>query len=484
MTKKTHMETVKTALFVAAAASASILAFATRPAPVGIEPDEQVGEPLFAEFTDPLTATGLEIVSYDEELGQITTFKVLQEQEGIWVIPSHQSYPADAEDRLAESATMFVDLKVISVVSEAEGTHEEYGVVEPDAEKTSLGDQGVGTFVTVYGKGNTKLAELIIGKAVPHQSRQRFARLPGKARVYQLQIDPSRLSTKFSDWIDTDLLRLNVFDVDSITVRDYSLGQGVIEERMVITVREQAGTWQVDQFTEFLDGQMVPTSLADGEELNQQRLNTLRDSLDDLRIVNVQRKPKALEADLIADGQSPLDDESLTSLAQRGFHLPRGGGELLSSNGEVLINTKDGVTYLLRFGNIAGVEKNSTDSSTGGLNRFLFVAARVNEALFPMPEMDRSITEGVGEGATDDQVARAKRLYQRKLDQRDENLAKAKRKVADLNYRFADWYYIIPEDFFRKVRLGRSGIITFVGDDTGIRAFRQLEREGLLPATD
>lgn len=371
-------EMKKTLAFVFTGLAAITLAIVTRPAPVGIEPDAQVGKPLFEDFNDPLAASGLEVITFDEELGQLKTFKIAQRDEGVWAIPSHQNYPADAENRLEETATMFVDLEVINIVSEAEGEHEVFGVIEPDKEKISLGDEGVGTMVTITGKDKDKLASLIIGKKVKDVDGQRYARLPGKPRVYQLKIDPSKLSTKFEDWIETDLLDLNTWDIKNITLKDYSLevglgGIGRLNERLAITVYEESGEWKLDKLFEFRNGGLVPSALLDGEELNQERLDTLRDSLDDLKIVDVARKPKGLGADLKADKGFLDDNEGLTSLAQRGFYPVTRDNvmELLSSEGELIINTKEGVEYVLRFGQIAGVGEKDDDGESGGVNRFL-----------------------------------------------------------------------------------------------------------------
>ena len=72
---------------------------------------------------------------------------------------------------------------------------------------------------------------------------------------------------------------------------------------------------------------------------------------------------------------------------------------------------------------------------------------------------------------------------QRKIDERNDKLKKAEEKVRELNYRFADWYYVISEDVYKKIHLGRSDIIkeTEEAKEKGsdIDAFRNLEEQGL-----
>jgi hypothetical protein len=47
---------------------------------------------------------------------------------------------------------------------------------------------------------------------------------------------------------------------------------------------------------------------------------------------------------------------------------------------------------------------------------------------------------------------------QRALDERKDKLEAAKRRVRDLNARFADWYYVIPEDTYSKLRISRDDL--------------------------
>jgi hypothetical protein len=44
----------------------------------------------------------------------------------------------------------------------------------------------------------------------------------------------------------------------------------------------------------------------------------------------------------------------------------------------------------------------------------------------------------------------------RKLDARKDKLEQAGRRARELNARFADWYYVIPEDTYSKLRIKRD----------------------------
>ena len=66
-------------------------------------------------------------------------------------------------------------------------------------------------------------------------------------------------------------------------------------------------------------------------------------------------------------------------------------------------------------------------------------------------------------------------------------LVEAVARVAELNARFADWYYVISEDVYKKIHLGRSDIIKegATARDAGfdVDAFRKLETDGIEKTT-
>ena len=49
---------------------------------------------------------------------------------------------------------------------------------------------------------------------------------------------------------------------------------------------------------------------------------------------------------------------------------------------------------------------------------------------------------------------------QRKIDDRNNKLEKAKIRVQTLNARFADWYYVISEDMYKKLRVTQPELVT------------------------
>src|SRR5262249_19731864 len=151
-----------------------------------------VGQKIFPEFTDPLKASSLEIVKFDDKLGETNDFRVAKKN-GRWVIPSKEDYPADADVQLRDAATALLDLKIVEKVSEREEDYATFGVVEANSE-LSPGAQGVGMLVTLRDASGGNLARLIIGKeaksagAAPSQQNEEakhyFVRRPDQPAIF------------------------------------------------------------------------------------------------------------------------------------------------------------------------------------------------------------------------------------------------------------------------------------------------------------
>ena len=377
-----------------------------------IEPES--ARVLFPELSDASKAGSLSIVSYDDELATLKPFKVVQ-SDGVWVLPSHDNYPADAKEQLAAAATELVDRPILDIVSTSPGDHETYGVIEPDPEKIQPGMTGVGRLVEIRDAAGNRLARLVIGKEDKRRgagdasgSRPlRFVRKAGQDPVYRVELDTSKFTTKFDDWIEKDLLRLSPWDVRRVTIDDSTCSFGVDEAsgrlrvsqdrraRIDVTYDDKSAKWSLVRLEGFgEDNKPREEQLADDEELASAKLNDLRTALGDLKIVDVARKPAGLSGDLKAEESFTGDREAVASLAQRGF-FPFQSGEILSSNGETVVGMKDGVEYLLRFGNGTAVSADGTgdDSATketqeGKTGRYLFVMARFNEDLLEKPVID------------------------------------------------------------------------------------------------
>jgi hypothetical protein len=342
-------ENRKTVIYVLVAGIALVVAWEPwRPTAPADAPPPAVGAKLFRDFDDPLKAESLEITSFDEGTATIRPFKVAK-LDGVWSIPSHSNYPADAKDHMAQAATSLIDLEILGVTSTSPGDHQLYGVIAPDAQKLTPGMTGVGMQVTLRDGKNKALADLIIGKEVKGQPSQRYVREAGRDTVYTVALKTDQLSTKFEDWIEKDLLKLNSFDVREVAINDYSIKENFTPDgklglsmeprlKMKLAFDDAKSSWSVAEMSEFAaDGKESPAKLADDEEVNSQKLNDLKTALDNLLIIDVERKPKGLSDELRVSEEIVNDNEARGSLLARGFYpIPmKDHTEMFSSEGEV-----------------------------------------------------------------------------------------------------------------------------------------------------
>lgn len=485
--------------------------------PAKVEPESQ--RVLFPELSDAAKAASLEILTYDDELATLKPFKVVQSG-GVWVLPSHDNYPADAKDQLAAAATELVDRPVLDVVSTSPGDHETYGVIEPDPEKIKVGMTGVGQLVEIRDASGNRLARLIIGKEDKRpaggqggERSLRFVRKAGQDPVYRVEIDTSKFTSNFDDWIEKDLLKLSPWDVRKLVIDDSTASFGIDDAsgrimvsqdrkaRIDLAYDDKDAKWSLVKLEAFgKDKKPVEEKLGAEEELASGKLNGLRDALGDLKIVDVARKPSGLSADLKAEEKFTGDREAVASLAERGF-FPFQSGEILSSNGETVVGMKDGVEYLLRFGNgtsVAGEAKGETNEASAASDttgRYLFVMARFNESLLekpkldPLPEapeapkakedagekgdggkqVDGETQAADGQKEADEAEAKAQaaleerrrveRENRRREEEYDGKVKAALKRVRELNNRFADWYYVVSDAEYAKIHLDRAGVI-------------------------
>jgi hypothetical protein len=311
--------------------------------------------------------------------------------------------------------------------------------------------------------------------------------------------------------------------------------------------------------------------LVEGEELDTTKLDAMTRALDELKIVDVRRKPAGLSGTLRASAEEGLavTMDARQSLQDKGFYISE--GSLLSNKGQVVCMMKDGVEYVLRFGDIAvGTEKSDSgddeadagesdqgDTDVGdenkpaeGENRYLFVMAQFNETLLEQPELTplpgselpggqvpaapaagetpteepataEPTSDEAGTKEADEDVSAAESFddsqllalaqaedaptadvaapatepasaaepanaiepasatepapvdaiaaeearaeieaeNKRLVDEFNAKVEEGKKRVNELNDRFADWYYVISNEVYEKIHLSRENVI-------------------------
>jgi hypothetical protein len=437
-------ENTKSLVYVAVGIVAVLIGWLTGPSAAEVDEGSLVGTNLAKDFKDPESAKRLRIVRFDEDTATLREFEVA-EQNGLWTIPSKDGYPADAARQMAEAATSLMDRKIYDIASKNAGDHEQFGVIDPLSPKLEPGQKGVGTRVTMSDSQNKPLADLIVGKSVRGADAQRYVREAGRDVVYIIEIDPSKLSTNFEDWIEKDLLKLNGWDLQQVEVKDYSaeLVQGMTPDGrfgigidrkdnsdMTLAYNDADAKWNPVTLKRFdtkqgKRGEYVDFKLADDEELNSENLNALKNALDDLKIVDVVHKPTGLSHDLKAGSDFMNSREAQIDLMSKGFTAVSGGdgnqGEIISAFGEAVATMKNGTEYVLRFGDLTNVADKGKEEKTdekaavpadkdkagkekainakgdkkgdkgekSDVHRYMFVMARFNESAVKRPEKQK-----------------------------------------------------------------------------------------------
>ena len=419
-------EATKTICFVVAAVAMLVAAIASsvanRPRPV--TDFETIGQPFYPDFVKTDVARSLVVNSLDDVAVKRQKFEIKQE-DGLWQIPSHEGYPAEAARRLAGTSASLMGITRDSLVGRSVADHAKFGVIDPRS-KEIVDTEGVGQSITLKDANDDVLIDLIIGKKVtnegdrqsPGQMRERnnqtyyYVRRQDESKVYRIPLQIA-LSTKFADWIEPDLLQIEPGTLLKIELNNYQIEQrgggmfgGPPEllkkpgDQISLTRKEPAEDWTAEGLDEAT------------EKLKVEAVDKIEDVLDDMAIVDVRRKP-TLDGQVLLDAnlnycltpdqaklmsvrtQQDLDqlsnDEQLEfqsiqngmaelqqDLQSRGFNFGSTGQklELVSAGGEVQAATTAGLVYTLHVGKpnadqkkeikVAGSSDESTSASDTG----------------------------------------------------------------------------------------------------------------------
>ena len=467
-------EARKTSIFIGTAAVLVLLAVVTRPSPRADVVFDPQGTEFYPGFKDPLKAASLEVIDYDGLTGTYKPFKV-QVVNGIWSIPSHHNYPADGKERLKNTAAAVMDLRKERIASLDPKQHEEFGVVDP-LDPAAKGTQGRGKRVRLFDASGTVLADYIFGKETQDGSGKRYVRIPEQKPTFVIKAQPD-ISVRFEDWVETDLLQMGSASVRKIVIDKYTFDEtaGAIKDRSThfVTRDDANGPWKL-------------SGIKETEEINTETVTTLTNTLNGLKLAGVRAKPGVVAkaknmADLAKIPQQQLMAIA-QSMAQHGFFIFRDGAtnySIVSNEGELQISCDDGVVYTLRFGEVlvgtgdeisAGKDEpkkdkkdeKKDDKKVGSENRYLFVGAHFDETVIPAlpPEPKAYVADPAKkpeeQKAEEEKAKKDKEEYETKKKDFEKKKDDGKKRAEKLAARFADWYYVISADAFKKIRVDRA----------------------------
>jgi hypothetical protein len=148
--------------------------------------------------------------------------------------------------------------------------------------------KGRGMRVTLKDKTGNVLSDLILGKEVDGKMDVRYVRVPDKRHVYTCKLS-GELSTKFSDWIETDLLKAHRRGTprrsSSTTTRSTSSAGSVVPGDKYVVTKDSTSKWTLEGFDPDQGG------------VERGAHREIADTLGQIKIVGVRRKPGGLTAD-------------------------------------------------------------------------------------------------------------------------------------------------------------------------------------------
>ncbi len=390
-------ETTKTAAFVGSAVAMLLAAvftsYANQPKPS--DDFATIGQPFYADFEETTQAKSLVVTSIDPDAIKKQKFEIKQ-IDGLWQIPSHDGYPAEAAERLARTSASLVGLTRDSLVGRRTSDYEKFGVVDPRNDDI-VDIESVGQSVTLRDANDDVLVDLIIGDQADEDQDNMMAepgseetfyyvRRADETNVYRIPLN-IELSTKFADWIEPDLLQMEATDVVQLEMNNYKIEErssgmfGQVKQLMKVqgddislSRKTSTDNWELEN--------LKPES----EKVDQAAVNAVVGVLDDMAIVDVEKKPTLdgkilLDADLnysvtpaqaklmSIKSQAELDaltqDQKLEfqalqmgimelqrDLEAKGFSFGQTGRklELVSAGGEMRAGTSSGLRYTLHVG--------------------------------------------------------------------------------------------------------------------------------------
>jgi hypothetical protein len=406
-------QNLRTIIFAAVAAvSVGAAAFVSvKTAPKPLDEFAKVGETFYDDFD--INAAGLlELTAIPDGETKPRTFRV-EFADGLWRIQSHHGYPAEAKQRLAETAASIIGVERIALAG-GKSKQERFGVLDPE-QKDLADPKAAGARIRILDKSKQTLVDLIIGKrageeVLKTQAKKKdtgdatkplhYVRRPDEQETYLARIELN-VSTKFSDWIEPDLLKLEADNLRKLEIHNYDVRQAIVPvgdgQAMMRSVKVDPTTLVVSR-----DQQWDPWTLKGLDEktesMRTEKVTDVVSILDDMKILGVSprfksegKPPLTGDLQLRPPASAAGDLRALSSLIRnvsrdlqdKGFSLEfdpkdftrervqellktKGAipSQLLSQHGEFAAATKEGIVYHLHFGSI--VEGSGKELELGG----------------------------------------------------------------------------------------------------------------------
>lgn len=392
---------------------------------------------------------GLRVITWDDSAGAPKVFDVKQ-TEGSWLIPSHYSYPADGGSRVGKTSGGVRNIARGRLVTRDSKQYEDLGVVDPLNEDPKL--KGRGKRVVLKDATGGVLVDLIIGKSVPDSDGLVFVRDADDAAVYTAKVEGD-ISTRFVDWVETDLLKLKSDDIRAISVADYSINEqnSSLEERSLNKFTRAAGA------TDWTSAQTP-----EGKRVLKDTVDKILNQATSLRLTGVRKFSLQW---LGATGFFPTDNPQLLGRPDA-LKVAIGNKTyaLFGNEGRVDLTTKDGLRYSLLFGEISGEDEDKPagevdqakkqDAKDGsGHNRYMSVYVQYDPAADEdalKAKADEEAKKAADAAKAADPTKPADTAA--KPEEKAEKTPPGKERAAKAQARFGQFFYVISDENFKALR--------------------------------
>jgi hypothetical protein len=342
---------------------------------------ELVGKPFYETFDSTEQAKTLEVSAVDPETGTLKRFSV-SEQDGLWRIPSHYNYPAEAASRLAETGSSVMGLNRQTLVGRQKDDYKRFGVIDPLGDDVFDDPEAVGKRIQLKDGDDETLVDFIIGKEAgetvlaetdrPFQNdaeapKNYYVRRADEQQTYSVPLKLD-LSTRFADWINPDLLQIDPQNLVEIKINNYSIEErgsgpfGQVRElfkqqgdEIKVTRIDPADPWILEGLNDEIESLKIPQITSVVNVLDNMALAGVRPRFkfnDQILLTPELGLAKIPELEKAPREKSQVVGQLQRELMAKGFNF---GGtqeklELVSEFGELEVGTSAGVRYRIHVG--------------------------------------------------------------------------------------------------------------------------------------
>ncbi len=402
----------------------------------------KVNEPLFAEYsTDAVVAIQIQNFEFVDSRNGVMQQFGLRRQNKQWLMVDRANYPAGNFKLIADARNSLNNLLIEELTTDDRKDYGLYGVHDPGGDAPS----GKGTLLQLRSASGESVAALIVGESPEGRQDQKYVRIPDQPQVYLVAFNDQILSTEFSSWVSTDLMRLPVneaktlqsFRIENyIADRDGFAKNGSVNYRYTAALTNNNQRWQgkirtANDAGELPDGsKTLRIPQTERSWFGQLAGYTARTPYSNV-------KPKQ---DLVASHLATPDEKAkpieFSSMLSSGFHhsgYKNGQHQFVSSAGHFSLLKANAVRQTIFFGNLADAER----GGSGELARYAFLLAEFDPEELPEPKKIQT-------DDPDEQRSYEEALQNWKI-QRDKAIANA----AEFNRHHSKWFYVVPESVYQ-----------------------------------